>query len=160
MFNVRPDRFWPWIHFEPPSKDPPGFRMAADGSMPASVQSGSELPSDGSGPNPLETFSGEFGNPHPGTSYDSYGQANSADLIPSFGTGSLPQFTSLLFPRLTEPQTTWPGLQGHIGEPEAKPGTTLPGLHHFKPPSDDPPGFRVRDDSSVPNGSPDNPNLW
>jgi hypothetical protein len=54
MFNVRPDQFWPWIHFEPPSEDPPGFRMAADGSMRASAQSGSELPSDGSSPNPLE----------------------------------------------------------------------------------------------------------
>jgi hypothetical protein len=59
MFNVRPDQFWPWIHFDPPSDDPPGFRVAADGSMRAFVQSGFELPSDGSSPNPLEAFAAD-----------------------------------------------------------------------------------------------------
>jgi hypothetical protein len=159
MFNVRPDQFWPWIHLEPPSKDPPGFGVAADGSIRASAP-GSELPSDGSGPNPVEPFDGEFSNPYRAISRGFPGETNGADPIPPFGTGSLPQFTSLLFPRLAEPQTMWPGLQGHIGEPDAKPDTTLPGLHHFKPPADCPPGFRVADDSSVRNGSQDDPHLW
>ena len=45
MFNVRPDQLWPWIHFEPPSEDLPGFRMAADGSIRATGESGSGFPS-------------------------------------------------------------------------------------------------------------------
>lgn len=48
----------------------------------------------------------------------------------------------------------WSSPQGHIGEPEAKPDASLPGLHHFKPPADHLPGFRI----AV--GSPNDPNLW
>jgi hypothetical protein len=34
MFNVRPDAFSPWLHVEPPlPNEPPGFRVAADGSV-------------------------------------------------------------------------------------------------------------------------------
>ncbi len=33
MFNVRPDAFWPWLYVKPPSDDPSGFRVAADGSV-------------------------------------------------------------------------------------------------------------------------------
>lgn len=158
MFNVRPDQLWPWIHFEPPSEDPPGFRMAADGSIQAH-ESGSEFSGYGSGANPSAPFDSEYGNAYRATSSGFDGQGSGADLIPSFGSGSLPQFTSLLFPRLTEPQTMWLGPQGHIGEPEVTPGTSLPGLHHFKPPANDPPGFRIAD-GSVRNGSPNDPNLW
>lgn len=32
MFNIRPDAFWPWLYVKPPSGDPPGFRVAANGS--------------------------------------------------------------------------------------------------------------------------------
>ena len=161
MFNVRPDQLWPWIHFEPPSEDPPGFRMAADGSIRATGESGSRFPSYGSGTNPSAPFDIEFGNAYRAASSGFDGRGSGAGLIPSFGSGSLPPFaTSLLFPRLTEPQTMWPGTQGHIGEPEARPDTSVPGLHHFKPPADDPPGFRVAADGSVRNGSPNDPNLW
>lgn len=53
MFNVRPDQLWPWIRFEPPSEDPPGFRMAADGSIRAADESGSEFPATVPVPVPL-----------------------------------------------------------------------------------------------------------
>jgi hypothetical protein len=34
MFNVRRNAFSPWLHVEPPPPDePPGFRVAADGSV-------------------------------------------------------------------------------------------------------------------------------
>ena len=62
MFNVRPDQLWPWIRFEPPSEDPPGFRMAADGSIRATGEFGSRFPSYGSGTNPSTPFDIEFGN--------------------------------------------------------------------------------------------------
>jgi hypothetical protein len=161
MFNIRPDQLWPWIRFEPLSEDPPGFRMAADGSIRATRESGSGFPGYGSGANPSAPFDIEFGNANraAGSSFD--GQRNGAGLIPSFGSGLLPPFaTSLLFPRLTEPQTRWSGPQGHVGEPEARPDTSVPGLHHFKPPADDPPGFRVAANGSVRNGSPNDFNLW
>lgn len=161
MFNVRPDQFWPWIRFEPPSEDPPGFHMAADGSIRVPGESDSGFPSYGSGTNPSAPFDIEFGNAYRAASGSFDGQRNGAGLIPSFGSGSLPPFaTSLLFPRLSESQTMWSGPQGHVGEPEARPGTSVPGLHHFKPPADDPPGFRVAADGSVRDGSPNDRNLW
>ena len=161
MFNVRPDHLWPWIRFEPLSEDPPAFRMAAGGSIRATGESGSGFPGPDSGTNPSAPFDIEFGNAYHAASSGFDRQGNGAGLIPSFGSGSLPPFaTSLLFPRLTEPQTMWSGPQGHVGEPEARPDTSVPGLHHFKPPADDPPGLRVAADGSVRNGSPNDPNLW
>jgi hypothetical protein len=110
MFNVRPDQLWPWIRFEPTSEDPPGFRMAADGSIRAAGDAGSGFPGYGSGTNPSTPFDIEFGNAYRAASTGFNGQRGGAGLIPSFGSGSLPPFaTSLLFPQLTEPQTMWPG---------------------------------------------------
>jgi hypothetical protein len=161
MFNVRPDQLWPWIRFEPPSEDPPGFRMATDGSIRATGAPASGFPSYGSGTNPSTPFDIEFGNAYRAASSGFDGGGSGAGLIPSFGGGSLPPVaTPLLFPRLAEPQTMWPGPQGYIGEPEARADTSAPGLHHFKPPADDPPGLRVAADGSVRNGSPNDPNLW
>lgn len=161
MFSIRPDQRWPWIRFEPPSEDSPGLRMAPDGSIRATGDSGPVFPGEGSGTISSAPFDIEFGNAYRAASSSFDGQSNGAGRIPSFGSGSLPPFaTSLLFPRLTEPQTMWPGPQGHVGEPEARPDTTVPGLHHFKPPADDPPGFRVAADGSVRSGSPNDPNLW
>jgi hypothetical protein len=161
MFNVRPDQLWPWIRFKPPSSDPPGFRMAADGSIRDAGNSGPVFPGYGSGANPSAPFDTGFGNAYRAASSGFDGQGNGAGPIPSLGSGSLAPFAaSLLFPRLTEPQTMVFGPQGHVGEPEARPDRSVPGLHHFKPPADDPPGFRVAADGSVRNGSPNDPYLW
>src|SRR5436309_3511270 len=32
MFNFRPPDPWPWLNVKPPDDDPPGFRLAPDGS--------------------------------------------------------------------------------------------------------------------------------
>jgi hypothetical protein len=37
MFSFDPSRLWPWIRCEPPSDVPPGFRLAADGSINVST---------------------------------------------------------------------------------------------------------------------------
>jgi len=127
MFSIRPDQRWPWIRFEPPSEDSPGLRMAPDGSIRATGDSGPVFPGEGSGTISSAPFDIEFGNAYRAASSSFDGQSNGAGRIPSFGSGSLPPFaTSLLFPRLTEPQTMWPGPQGHVGEPEARPDTRCP----------------------------------
>src|SRR5215212_4445737 len=94
MFNIRPDQLWPWIRFEPPSEDPPGFRIAADGSIRATGESGSGFPGYGSGTNTSAPFDIEFGNAYRAASSSFDGQRNGAGLIPSFGSGSLPPFAT------------------------------------------------------------------
>ena len=84
MFNVRPDQLWPWIRFEPPSEDPPGFRMANNGSMRAAGEAGSGFSGSGSGTNPSAPFDIEFGKAYRATSSGFDGQRNGAGLIPPF----------------------------------------------------------------------------
>ncbi len=69
--------------------------------------------------------------------------------MPSFGGGSLPQHaTSFLFPKMTEAQFLWPGVQGNGSELDVQPGAPVPGFN-VKPPTDDPPGFRIATDGSI-----------
>lgn len=158
MFNVRPDKFWPWIRFEPPSDDPSGFRIAADGSI-GTDGSGFGLLGHNPGadtPAPAGISLGHTnhfadGNSNPFGSIVRH--ASDFGLISSIGRRPSPPYAiSLLFPRLTEPQGVWAGPQGNDRELEVPTDTTLLGFDVMPP--DDPPGFRIAADNSGQNGSP------
>lgn len=150
MFNVWPDRFWPWIRFEPPSDDPPGFRIGTDGPGIASGQNGSPI-------YPLTSFGyepradvvmpfagmGSHAAPHPAENHRSPFEAPDRrhlndNPIPSLDGGPLsPNTVSFLLPRMVGAQSAWPSLQDNGGF-DAGPDEPLPGFH-FQPPADTPP---------------------
>jgi hypothetical protein len=155
-------------HFKPPADDPPGFRVAADGSvrngspndpylwslgydphaditLPTGISSDALRPfRDGS--NPFELLDQRRVN---------------TDPVPSFDGGSLPSHAaSLLFPRMTEPRFAWTNLVDDGGEIDTGPDDLLPGFR-VEPSTDDPPSSRIwtglMDDSGELNTGPDGP---
>ena len=147
MFNVRPEKFSPWIRFKPPSNDPPGFRMAADGSIRGSDDSGLGFRGYNSSANTAPSLDIGFGEYNTAGSSNPFGfiapYTPATDPIPSFDGESLPPLpTAPLFPQMTEPQLLWPSLQGYDGDLGTRPETPVPGFH-VEPPADDTPGFRV-----------------
>jgi hypothetical protein len=161
MFNVRPDEFWPWIRFEPPSDDPPGFRVAADGSIRGAGDSDLGLRGYRSSADTMLPADRGFGVYHSGGD-----GGNLSDLItsPMTGTEPIPSLVGAsqqphaaapLFPQMTTPQPLWPSLQGYGGDFGTLPETPVPGFH-VEPPTNNPPGFRVGSDGSVQDTLPDN----
>jgi hypothetical protein len=145
--------------------DPPGFRVAADGSVRSGSSSdlnpaffGFDSHADYAPPtgnsDAASRLVNDGGNPFGAL------RAPNATPIPSFDGGSLPPYvTSLLFPQMAEPLLSWPGLQDGGGELDAGPDGPLAGFR-VESPADDPPGFRVGgsvqqallDDSGHPQG--------
>lgn len=82
--------------------------------------------------------------------FDLLGQRRAnADPIPSFDGGSLPPHaTSLLFPRMTEPQFSGSGLLDGGGELAAGPEGPLPGFR-VEPSTDEPSTSRIPGDDSA-----------
>lgn len=144
MFNVRPNAFRPWLYVKPPSDDPPGFRVAADGSSRDAGANDSV-----SGAASANILDGGY---RPGSGNPFYfldRRGPEVGPMPFSDGGSLsPYATSLLFPRPAELEPLWSDLQAYSGELDGRPDAPSPGFH-VEPPVDNPPGFRVAADASV-----------
>lgn len=147
MFNVRPNAFRPWLYVKPPSDNPPGFRVAADGSSRDAGANDSV-----SGAAPANILDGGY---RPGSGNPFYfldRRGPEVGPMPFSGGGSLsPYASSLLFPRPAELEPLWSDLQAYSGELDGRPDTPSPGFH-VEPAGDNPPGFRVAADDSVQSG--------
>ena len=153
MFNVRPDAFWPWLYVKPPSDNPSGFRVAADGSVRDAGVDDIGFVLRGycfafSGAAPAEIEFEEAYRPNSDGNPFSFLDRRGPGIgpAPSFDGGSAPPHAnSLLFRQMGKPR---PSLRDYGGGLDAPSHTPLPGFH-VKPSADDPPGFRVVADGSV-----------
>lgn len=146
MVNVRPNAFRPWLYVKP-SDDPPGFRVAADGS---SRDAGANDSVSGAATANILDSGYRPGSGNPFYFLDRRGPE--VGPMPFSDNGSLsPYATSLLFPRPAELEPLWSDLQAYSGELDGRPDAPSPGLH-VEPAVDNPPGFYVAADASVQSG--------
>ena len=157
MVNVRP----PWLYLRPrqPDDSPLGFHVAREtlqGAQPdTSTFAIQPYPQDTNG---LLGVSSDFA----GALRPPDGSRKPLDFLTGQNIGSsspnhglpLPSLTSLLFPRMGEPQSATPGLQDFEPPPAFVPG------FHVEPAADDRPGFRVDAGDIGQNSLPDDVHNW
>ncbi len=110
MFNFRPPGSWPWFNVEPPADDPPGFRIATDGSVRDDVAFAGPGSAVGLSPPPRIGFAVEDRLPKDNPFYflDRHSLASPlGDMPPS------PQI-SPIYSWIMKPPPSEPELQGYL----------------------------------------------
>lgn len=149
MFNVRPDAFRPWLYVRPPADaDPPGFRVAADGSVRNAQPdvTGFMLSSYGSGATAIPGSGLGVANRPAGGGGNPFGfldrQAPGAGHVVPFGSELHSLYTTPpTFPEIAEPQPLQPGHHGYAGGLDLGLDTPVPGFR--VEPANSAPGFRI-----------------
>jgi len=150
----------PGFRVKPPADDPPGFRVAGDGSV-GDARTGDvdfAFPGYGSGVSSAAPAGvGIGGTRRPASDSNPFGfldrRIPDVGSVPSFHGRSLPPYaTSLPYLRMAEPQFSWLGVHGYGSELGSQPDTPLP-------PIDDLPGLRVAADSSAHGTLPATPQI-